>query len=78
MVIPSKHENLQRNLLVVGADILSFLKKKQYNVENLFQEIRQKKSIGIDQFYNILSFLYTAELIDFNDFSISIKNNYVS
>ncbi|KHE90682.1 MAG: hypothetical protein SCABRO_03578 [Candidatus Scalindua brodae] len=29
MLIPSKHERLEKNLLVIGGDILSILKKKK-------------------------------------------------
>ena len=64
MLIPTKHEKLDKNTLVLGADVLSLLKRRSYNVENLFQDIKQLKSISLDQYYNTLTFLWLSGLID--------------
>lgn len=64
MLFPSKHEKLNRNLLVIGSDVLSLLKRRSYNVETLFQDVKQLKSIGLDQYYNAITFLWLSGLID--------------
>lgn len=73
MLIPTKHENLEKNVLVVGADILMLLKKRKYNIETLFQKVKKKKSISLNRFYNILLFLWLADLIELEKYYIEIK-----
>lgn len=64
-------------MLYLGSNVLFLLKKKSsLNVEGLFQEIKKTNDINIDQYYNILTFLWTADLIDVEDHYIS--KNYVS
>jgi F0F1-type ATP synthase gamma subunit len=74
MLFPAKHENLQKNLLVIGADIISFLKKREYNIEKLFMEIKDIKGIGLEQFYNTITFLWLAEIIEVHEFTLYLKN----
>lgn len=78
MLIPTKHENLNQNIMVIGANILLHLKKKNLNIEILFQKIKSEKTISLEQFYNTLLFLWLAELIDHEDYLISLKNKNVS
>lgn len=73
MLIPTKHENLEKNVLVVGADILMLLKKRKYNIETLFQKVKNKKSIGLGRFYNTLLFLWLADLIELETYYIKLK-----
>lgn len=73
MLLPTKHENLEKNLLVLGSDIIFILKKEKQNIENLFQKIKNKKSVNIDQFYNALTFLWLAEIIEQDDFNLKLK-----
>lgn len=73
MLIPTKHENLQQNILVVGADILSILKKRSFNIEVLFQKVKNSKHINLEQFYNTLVFLWLSELIELDEYFIKIK-----
>jgi len=73
MLIPTKHEDLEKNVLVLGADILDLIKKKSfrpYNIEVLFQDLKIRKEIGIEQYYDTLLFLW---LID----TIELRNHYV-
>lgn len=74
MLIPSKHEDLNYNVLVIGSDILRVLKKENRDIESLFAEIRTIKEIGIELFYNALLFLWLAELIAIDDMAY-IKRN---
>lgn len=73
MIIPTKHENLNNNTIVVGADVLSLLKKRSYNIEDLFQEIKRIKAVSLENFYNTLLFLWLVELIELEEFYIKIK-----
>jgi len=73
MLIPTKHEDLEKNVLVVGADILMLLKKRKYNIETLFQKIKNKKSISLDRFYNTLLFLWLVDLIELEKYYIGLK-----
>src|SRR3989339_657336 len=79
MLIPTKHENLQQNILVVGAVIITFLKKKSYNIEALFQKIKNGKNVSLDQYYNTLVFLWLSDIIELEEFYIEFKNgiNYI-
>lgn len=54
------------------------LKKKDYNIEDLFVEIRNKKDINLNQFLNAITFLWIAEAIEYNNLNISIKAYHVS
>ncbi|MBW8048811.1 MAG: hypothetical protein FVQ77_00425 [Cytophagales bacterium] len=73
MLIPTKHENLQQNILVVGAEILAILKKRSFNIEVLFQKVKNEKPVNLEQFYNTLVFLWLSELIELDEYFIKIK-----
>jgi len=73
MLLPTKHENLGKNVLVLGADILMLLKKRKYNIESLFQKVKNKKSIGLERFYNTLLFLWLADLIELETYYVKLK-----
>ena len=75
MLIPTKHENLQQNILVVGADILTILKKRSFNIEALFQKIKNEKAVNLEQYYNTLVFLWFSDLIELDEYFIKMKNN---
>ncbi len=74
MFIPTKHENLHKSTIVLGADIIKSLKKKQYNVEDLFQELKKvfEKDISLTQYYNTLTFLWLTDVIELDDFNIKL------
>lgn len=81
MLIPTKYENINDNLLVLGAYIISLLKKKPYNIEELFQVInkikeeKKKTLINLDQYFNTLTFLWLSEIILLDEFKIYLNNN---
>lgn len=81
MLIPTKYENINDNLLVLGAYIISLLKKKPYNIEELFQvvnkikEEKKKTLINLDQYFNTLTFLWLSEIILLDEFKIYLNNN---
>ena len=71
MFIPTKHENLHKSTIVLGADIIKSLLKKECNVEDLFQELKEK-DISLNQYYNTLTFLWLTKVIEVNDFNIKL------
>lgn len=75
MFIPNKHEHLHKCTMVVGANIIASLKKKDYNIETLFQHIKQsfQKEISLNQYYNALTFLWLTQIIDIQNFTIKLK-----
>lgn len=75
MFLPNKHEDLHKSTIVIGADILKSLRKKNYNIEELLQEIKHsfQKDISSNQYYNTLTFLWLIEAIELNGFTIKLK-----
>ena len=74
MLIPSKHEQLEKNLLVIGGDILGILKKRKiWNIEYLFQNLKEIKSINLNQYYNSITFLWLSDIIIVDEYNISLK-----
>ncbi len=74
MLIPSKHERLEKNLLVIGGDILSILKKRTiWNIEDLFQNLKEIKSVNLNQYYNSITFLWLSNIIKVDEHNISLK-----
>lgn len=79
MLIPSKHERLEKNLLVIGADILSCLKKQKiWNIESLFQHLKETKKINLRQFYNCMTFLWLSEMIEVDKVIVLLRNHDVT
>ena len=75
MFIPTKHENLHKSTIVLGADIIKSLKKRDYNVEDLFQELKKvfEKDISLNQYYNTLTFLWLTDVIELDHFHIKLR-----
>jgi len=75
MFTPNKHENLHKSTIVLGADIIKSLKKKDCNIEALFQELKQsvQKDISLNQYYNTLTFLWLIEAVDLQEFTIKLN-----
>jgi len=73
MLIPTPYENLHKNIIVIGADIIRLLKQKDYNIEALFNEVKKLKSIHLNQFYNTLLFLWLVDIIELNEHTLRLK-----
>lgn len=73
MFKPSQYEDIQKSTIVLGADVLQKLKKRNYNIEDLFKEIKIKKDININQFLNVITFLWLIDAIDYVNLNISLK-----
>ncbi len=72
MLVPTKHENLDHNILVLGGDIIKSLKGKRLDIEHLYQKISSDKEVTIDTFYNTLTFLWLAEILEVKDFYLEL------
>ncbi|MCK4762444.1 MAG: hypothetical protein KAW12_09625 [Candidatus Aminicenantes bacterium] len=73
MLIPSKYENLDKNLLVIGSGVIAKLKKKPYNVEDLFQVLKKEKGLNLDQYFNCLTFLWLSDILIEENFKLYLK-----
>ena len=78
MLIPSKYENINYNLLVIGANIIKLLKKKPYNIHDLFHKMQQIDELNLEQYFNTLTFLWLAEIINKDLYQISLNKKYDS
>lgn len=64
MIIPTKHENLNRNLLVIGADIIKLLKQNEsLTIEEIFQKIKTPNDISLDKLYDSILYLWLLNFI---------------
>lgn len=77
MFKPSQYEDIQKSTIVIGADILCKLKRKNYNIEDLFKEIKSKKDVNINQFLNVITFLWLVDAIDYTNLNVSLKSEHV-
>lgn len=75
MLLPSKYEDLNSNLIVVGAYIIEILKRRPYNIEDLFQVLRNKYNINLEQYFNSITFLWLSDIVTLNTFQISLIKN---
>lgn len=70
MILPTKHQNLNKSPLIIGAEILSVLKKNDLTVEALFQKMRSKFDISLELFFDSITFLWLLN-------SINIENQII-
>jgi hypothetical protein len=75
MLIPTKHQDLKNNTLVLGADILFHLKKDALTLEELFKKVKTEKNIDLDDFFDSLTFLWLIDSIKYVD-NMLTKNTY--
>ena len=73
MLIPTKHENLEKNILVLGADILRYIKSNGSSpIEFIFQYLKERKDITIDHFFDVVTYLWIIGFINLEDDILSI------
>lgn len=78
MFKPNHYEDIDKSTLVLGADILKKLKVKKYNVDELFNELKKRKSININQLMNSITFLWIIGAIDYSSVTLSLNKQNVS
>lgn len=73
MLIPTKYENIEKNILVVSSEILKLLKKKSFSVDDLFAEIKKLRRIDFESYFDCLVFLYLSDFLEAQNHYISLK-----
>jgi hypothetical protein len=74
MLLPTKHENLKRNTLVLGAEVIRFIKNHgESPIENIFQNLKDRYEISIDIFYDVIVFLWIVDFITLADSNLSLN-----
>jgi hypothetical protein len=78
MIVPHPEDNLNLNIMVLGADIINILNSKRYIgkyvlVENVLSNfLKEDEKRTPDLFFNSLVFLYSIGLIDKKDYKIKL------
>lgn len=76
MVLPHPESDLSMNLMVLGTDILKFLKgqKNQFTlIENVLSDFLKRDSRrNVDMFLNALSFLFCFGLVEQRDYKVRL------
>ncbi len=77
MILPNKYENLRTNSLVVGSKIISFLQNEKFaSIIDIQIFLRKHKiEISYKKLFDTLTFLYIADIIDYNNNLIYLKND---
>ncbi len=65
MILPNKYEDLNKTPLIIGKDILLLLHNKNFHLFDLYAKL--SVTINIDTYFDILTFLFAADLITFNN-----------
>ena len=74
MIIPTKHEDIHKNSMVLGANVISYLKKYgSENIESLFQSLKQNVGISLDQYGDIVTMLWLGNIITIKEHRIHLK-----
>ena len=73
MLLPTKYENLNYNLLILGAQTIRYIKKGTNNIEDLFQKLKEKHNVDLDLFFDIITFLWLADIIIYKNYSITLN-----
>ncbi len=71
MLTPTKHQDLNNNVLVIGAEILFLVKKKDYTIEELFQKSKINLKINLELYFDVLTFLWLIGSIAINEKTIT-------
>lgn len=75
MILPTKHQNLDLNPMVLGADILFMLRNKDLTLEELFQVLKKQVNLDLDLYYDTLTYLWLIDSIDLDKNKISKKTS---
>ncbi|ARF48316.1 ABC-three component system middle component 6 [Pantoea stewartii] len=74
----SKNEDLDKSAPVLGAKILNIFEKKKSRRVSIFeviQTLKKDKKIGVRAVYYAIIFLYSLDLIEFDEPYLVIKND---
>lgn len=74
MLIPTKHEKIQKNAIVLGANVISHLKKHgSENIEDLFQLMKENVGLSFDQYGNVITILWLGSIISVKEHRIYLR-----
>jgi len=74
MIIPTKHQKLNENIIPIGAEIITSVRRKPKLVEDLFNEFKEAyKETHIDNFFLTLVFLWLIGAIKMEGDLITYK-----
>jgi len=60
--------------MVIGACVIKELNKSSANIEDLFSKLKEKRIIiGLDQYFDVLTFLWISDVIDLKKYQACIK-----
>lgn len=75
MLKPTKHQDLDSNLLVVGANILYYLKDGELEIEFLYRKLLLLNNIRIEQYLDTITFLWLIDSIVYENNKIKKKKD---
>ncbi len=73
MLIPTKYDNLNFNILILGAHTIRYIKSGTQNIEDLFQKLKTNQNIDLDLFFDVITFLWMADIIVYKNYSITLN-----
>ena len=69
MIIPTKHQNLEENLISIGAELL-----RKIFIEDLFNYFKEKfPMVNLDNFFLCVTFLWLINSVDVREEIIKFK-----
>lgn len=72
MIIPTKHEKLTQNIMVIGAYVIEKLVKSQnLTIDDLANQLSKTHEVDLDKLFDTLTFLFATGLVE-------VDNNLVS
>lgn len=73
MLLPTKYENLNYNILVLGVHTIRYIKQGKKNIEELFSILKLNHNVDLDLFFDIITFLWLADIIVYKNYSITLR-----
>ncbi|MBU0894662.1 MAG: hypothetical protein KKB88_04425 [Nanoarchaeota archaeon] len=74
MLIPTKHQKLNENLISIGSELLKEIKKGDKFVEDLFDNFKDRhERIHLDNFFLALIFLWLVDAINMEEYLLKYK-----
>jgi hypothetical protein len=73
MILPTKHEDLKQNLLVVGSEIIKAVRHESENLEEVFQLLKKNRiDASLEKFHDALTLLWLLNFIELENGIIKI------
>ncbi|SDO03115.1 hypothetical protein SAMN04488516_1172 [Desulfonauticus submarinus] len=73
MLIPTKYDNINKSIAVIGYKITKELMKQPYNIDKLYQKIKKDVNISLDLFYDTITFLWLADIVEREKYQIFLR-----